>query len=89
MPQAIADPDDLERFAAKLQEFENNLGESLSALNAEFGALSESWQDQEQQKFEAEYQELAQSVNRFLEIAASHVPYLRGKAEWLRGYQGR
>lgn len=88
MPQAIADPDHLEQFAAKLQAFQNDLGESLSALNADFGTLSESWQDQEQQKFEAEYQELARSVSRFLEISASHVPYLRAKAEWLRGYQG-
>ena len=89
MSQAIADPEQLLRFAAQLQNFQSTVADALSALHGQFASLGETWRDQERQKFEAEYEELEQSVRRFLEATGGHVPYLRSKAEHLHAYQGQ
>ena len=86
MSQAIANHEHLERFAGQLQTFQNQVDEGLGTLRAQFSTLSDTWQDQEQQKFELEFDEMARSVRRFIEASENHVPYLRSKAEWLRGY---
>ena len=88
MPQAIADPDDIERFAQSLCTFETDLRTSLTALNGEFVGLSESWQDQEQRKFESEYVDLVHVLEDFCHRIDEHVPYLRQKAVHLRDYLG-
>jgi uncharacterized protein YukE len=86
MPQAIADPDDLERFANTLVQFAADLQSNTAALNSAFQALGESWQDQEQRKFEGEYQELTRVLHDFAGRVEEHVPYLRKKAVHLRDY---
>jgi len=48
-PQAIASPDDLERFARELKHFTAQLGDSMSRLNGQFASLRETWRDQEHQ----------------------------------------
>ena len=51
MPQAIANPEDLRRFAAELKQFNNQLRESTARLQAQFVRLGDTWRDQEHQKF--------------------------------------
>ncbi len=54
MPQAIANPEELRRFAAELKQVNNQLRENTSRLQAQFVRLGDTWRDQEHQKFTRE-----------------------------------
>ena len=86
MPQAIADPDELERFAQCLCGFRDEISGAVTMLNAHFATLAETWQDQEQHKFEAEYLDLLRAHVEFCRRIDEHVPYLKQKAVHLRDY---
>lgn len=86
MPQAIADPDALERFARELKQFNAQLRDSMSRLNGQFANLGETWRDQEHQKFAQEYEQTMRVLARFTQIADQHVPFLLRKAQRIRDY---
>lgn len=88
-PQAIADPEDLERFARDLNAFTANVKDSVGRLNGAFSRLGETWRDQEQQKFAYEYQETVRAFNRFCQTAETYIPLLQAKARDLRRYLGQ
>jgi uncharacterized protein YukE len=84
--QAIADPEDLERFARDLNAFTDGLKDSIHRLNGSFGRLSETWRDQENQKFAYEYQQTIRVLEQFFRTAEEHIPFLVRKAERIRDY---
>lgn len=86
MSQAIASPDELERFASNLSQFNSELGSRLSALNGQFASLGETWRDQEHQKFAEEFSHAVQVLERFMHIADEHTPFLVRKAQRVRDY---
>lgn len=86
MPQAIADPDDLDAFAVQLRQFQQDSIDRLAALGGHFQALSETWQDQEQQKFQGIYDDFVKSFERFIAGTEEYVPFLQRKAAHLRDY---
>lgn len=86
MPRAIADPDDLELFALQLRQFHQECFDQLAGLSGHFQTLSESWQDQEQQKFQGLYDDFVQSFQRFIAGTEEYVPFLQRKAAHLRDY---
>lgn len=86
MSQAVASPDELERFAANLRQFSAELGNRLSALNGQFASLGETWRDQEHQKFAEEFSYAVQVLERFMNIADEHTPFLLRKAQRVRDY---
>lgn len=86
MPQAIIDPGEVRRFAAELNRFNNDMRERTAALMARFSALGDSWQDQEQEKFAAEFQQMMKSLKAFLDASERHSPYLLRKAERIQQY---
>jgi len=47
MSKAIVDPEELRRFAQELKRFNDDLQNSVSSLQARFGSLSDTWQDEE------------------------------------------
>ena len=55
-PQAIASPEELERFARELKQFNAQLADSMSRLQGKFANLGETWRDQEHQKFAQEFE---------------------------------
>ncbi|MEW5872342.1 MAG: WXG100 family type VII secretion target [Chloroflexota bacterium] len=85
-PQADANPEDLERFAAELGVFCKELEGRLARLRGQFAKLGETWQDQEHSKYAREFQETSLVVQRFLRTAEQHTPLLKRKAQRLRGY---
>ena len=89
MTSAIADPNELEQFAAALCRFQDALKENTAMMNSAFSTVSETWRDQEQAKFEGEYQELVRLSEDFCGRISEHVPYLRQKAQHLRDYLER
>lgn len=85
-PKAIADPDDLERFARDLKQFNTQLRESTTRLHAQFASLGETWRDQEHQKFAKEFEQTVRVIQHFLQVSDQHIPFLQRKARRLREY---
>jgi hypothetical protein len=86
MPRAIVDPADLRRFAGGLKHFNTELAHQLTVLQGQFGALGDTWRDQEHEKFAREFAETVQVLNRFIESSTTHVPFLLRKAERIEEY---
>jgi uncharacterized protein YukE len=85
-PQAIADPEELERFAQELKQFNTQLGDSMRRLNGRFSRLSDTWRDQEHHKFAQEYEQTMRVLAQFMRTADQHIPFLQRKAARIRDY---
>jgi uncharacterized protein YukE len=85
-PQAIASPEELERFARDLKQFTTELRDSTSRLNGQFAHLGDTWRDQEQAKFAQEYQQTMRVLQQFMRSADEQIPFLQRKAQRLREY---
>jgi uncharacterized protein YukE len=86
MPQAIVDPAELRRFAHNLKQFNNELHNQMLVLHGQLAGLSDSWRDQEHEKFTQEFEQTLQVIQRFMEVANEHVPFLLRKAERVEEY---
>jgi len=86
MPQAIVDPAELRRFAHNLNAFVSDLQASMASLNGQLNHLGGSWRDQEHLKFVEEFEQTAMVINRFIDAAVEHVPFLQRKAERVEEY---
>ncbi|MBI2807646.1 MAG: WXG100 family type VII secretion target [Planctomycetes bacterium] len=86
MSQAIVDPLELRRFAHHLKQFNGDLRERLSGLHAEMTRLSDTWRDQEHEKFTYEFEQTLHVIEHFLDISDQHVPFLQRKAERIEEY---
>ena len=85
-PQAIVDPAELRRFATNLKRFNADLQSSLAGLHGQLIGLGDSWRDQEHEKFAQAFEQTMQVVNRFVEAANQHIPFLVRKAERIEEY---
>jgi WXG100 family type VII secretion target len=86
MPRAVVDPEELRRFAQSLKHFSGELSQEMSGLQGRFSALSDTWRDQEHEKFAREFTQTMQVLARFVEVANEHVPFLMRKAERIEEY---
>jgi uncharacterized protein YukE len=86
MAQAIMDPEKVRRFADELQRFNSDLENRLILLQARFGALSDTWQDQEHEKFTEEFKQAMKALKKFIELSREHTPYLLRKAQHIEDY---
>ena len=86
MSQAIANPEELRRFAQLLKHFNTNLKEQMSAVASQLDALATSWRDQENRRFSEEFQKSLQQLSHFVEINEEYIPFLLRKAERLEEY---
>ena len=89
MVQAHADPDSLEDFAGHLSSYLEELATLTAALQQRFAGLSDTWQDQEQQRFADEFDHLTGTLQRFGAAVEPLIPHLRTKAAHLRDYLGQ
>jgi uncharacterized protein YukE len=86
MPQAVVNPEELERFAQNLAQFNAQMRDSMSSLQGQFSALGDTWRDQEQVKFAQEFQQTMRVLHQFIRVADDHIPFLRRKAQKARDY---
>ncbi|MFO0956547.1 MAG: WXG100 family type VII secretion target [Isosphaeraceae bacterium] len=86
MPQAVADPGEIRRFAQTLKGFNNELEGRMGALHGQLLSLGQSWRDREHQKFAEEFTETLKAIHRFVEASNQHIPFLMKKAEHLEQY---
>lgn len=82
------DISELERFTAKLVEFNRQLEQSTYQINGQFQELGSSWRDSEYQKFAEDWSGTFNSINRYLNNCMGYVTHLRIKAAKLRDAQG-
>lgn len=86
MPKAIADPEEIRRFAQDLQRANNDLQAMMSSLHSRFRKLSESWRDQERDKFSESFEATAKALRGFIEESQRLTPFLLRKASRLEEY---
>lgn len=86
MSQAIVDPADLVLFAQQLRDFNSDLHDRLVGLKGKFDQLGDTWRDQEQARFAAEFEQAVQILSRFMEAAECHIPFLLRKAQAAKDY---
>jgi uncharacterized protein YukE len=86
MAQAIMDPEKVRRFAEELQRFNSDLENRMILFQARFGALGDTWQDQEHEKFSEEFRQAMKALKKFIELSKDHTPYLLRKAQRIEEY---
>jgi uncharacterized protein YukE len=89
MAQAIVDPAELRRFAHNLKRFNVDAQTNLAALHGQLLSLGDTWRDQEHERFVAEFDQTIAVLQKFLEIADEHIPYLLRKAERIEEYMSQ
>ena len=80
------DPEEVRRFAEELKRFNEDLHTRSASLQARFGALSNTWKDQEHQKFAEEFTTTMKAMKKFIEASRVHTPYLLRKARRIEEY---
>lgn len=86
MSNVIGNPEELDRFARNLKEFNKQLRESMSRLQGQFSRLGDTWRDQEHQKFAQEFEQTMRLLRNFTQTSDAHVPFLQRKAQKLREF---
>jgi uncharacterized protein YukE len=89
MAQAIVDPAELRRFAQNLKRFNNEVHTNLAALHGQLLALGDTWRDQEHALFLQEFEQTVAVLEKFLETADLHIPFLLRKAERIEEYMSQ
>lgn len=89
MNQAVVNPEELRQFAAHLNRFVNELQQRGTALGTQMNHLEQSWRDEQQHKFAAEFQDQMRQISRLIKATEQHIPYLLRKAEQIDAYLGR
>lgn len=84
--QAVANPDELRRFAQMLKHFNAGLADQLAALSSQLESLSATWRDQEHRRFTEEFERNLTLMSRFMEVNDQYVPFLLRKADRLEEY---
>lgn len=86
MAKAVADPEEIRRFAQALKKFNASLAASMQALNGQMLALGQTWRDQEHAKFASEFEQTMRQLHRFAETADEQIPFLLRKADRIEEY---
>ncbi|MBV8312370.1 MAG: WXG100 family type VII secretion target [Planctomycetaceae bacterium] len=81
MAQAIVNPEEIRRFAARLKQFNNDLMNQLTVLHGQVSGLGQSWRDREHDKFVEEFEQTMQVVKRFVDATNQHIPFPMRKAD--------
>jgi len=85
-PKVEAVPEDIERFARELKQFNSQLMENMRRLQAQFNRLGETWRDQEHQKFAREFEQAMRALYQFQRASEQQIPLLLRKAQILREF---
>lgn len=86
MSKAVADPEEIRRFAQLLKRFGTGMEQQMTQLNGQMSNLSQTWRDQEQAKFQNEFDQTMRQLARFRESIDEQVPFLLRKADRLDEY---
>jgi len=86
MPQAIADPGELRRFALQLKKFNDDLMGQMTMIHGQLTGLNATWRDREHEKFVEEFEQTLTVIKHFVVATNEHIPFLLRKAERIEDY---
>ncbi len=86
MAKAVADPEEIRRFAQTLKRFSAGLSQQMSQVSGQMAALGQTWRDQEHAKFANEFEQTLRQLARFNEAVDEQIPFLLRKADRLEEY---
>jgi len=86
MAKAVADPEEIRKFAQMLKRFGAGMEQQMTQLNGQMSNLSQTWRDQEQVKFQKDFEDTMRQLSRFRESIDEQVPFLLRKADRLDEY---
>ena len=69
MAKAVADPAEIRRFAHDLKRFNTEIQGQMQTMNARMGTLGQTWRDQEQVKFQEEFDATMKTLLRFMKAS--------------------
>lgn len=86
MNQAIADPEELRRFAGHLRAYAAEMKQRSASLANHMNELEQTWRDEQQRKFAEEFEQQMRQLSRLLSATEQHIPYLLRKADQIDTY---
>jgi uncharacterized protein YukE len=89
MAQVVATPEEIERFAHQLKQFNADLHSHLAILQGQFHRLGDTWRDQEHARFAQEFEQTVRVLDQFRRASEQQIPFLQRKAQRLREYLGQ
>lgn len=89
MPQVIANPDEMRRFAVALDELRESLQHKKFATSHTFENLRQSWRDAKYNEFEKTFTGTCQDLDQFLKMSKTYADFLRQKAARLDAFLRR
>ena len=89
MSMAIANPEELRRFANALEVYIQRIDEETGRIASQFNSLGDSWKDEQHLRFENDFNELRSQVALFKERTAEYPPHLYAMANDLDQYLRR
>ena len=90
MPQIIADPSEMQQFAAALKELRGEIDARRSQLEGQIADVRSFWDDEKYQQFLRKSEELMSQVQYFSKLCNQYCEYLNRKAQPLSElYLGR
>ncbi|MGA4578520.1 hypothetical protein [Limisphaera sp. VF-2] len=87
--KAIADPDEIRKFAASLEARAEGVRQRQTAMINSFHSLREVWRDEKYLRFERVLSHTITRLTLFYHRADAYARYLRKKAEFLDRYLDR
>lgn len=89
MPQVIANPDEMRRFAVALDKLSESLQHKKFATSHAFEHLRQSWKDAKYNEFEKTFTTTCQELDQFLKMTKIYADFLRRKAAKLDQFLGK
>lgn len=86
MAQIHVDPARLRDYAGKLTRFAERVGDCTERLNARIYHLSDSWEDQEFERFRHEFEAVQHHLGAFVEEIRDATPLLKRDADEIDEY---
>ena len=86
MPKAIANPEEIRKFARILLTAVNDLRATRADVLSYFNGLHNHWQDQKYERFRELFTRAMNQLDLFLQQSEAYVQYLHRKAEKLEEY---
>jgi len=80
MAQLEATPEEIRNFRGSLLGYNERLKDQTISLKANFDELSQTWQDNQQQKFATEFETLEKLIQSFLMNSEEFIEYLEKKS---------
>jgi WXG100 family type VII secretion target len=89
MGKAHVDADELRRFARDLTRFRQELQMLMGGLQSKMRNLQKTWRDQQQQRFEEEFEQTFKALKKFMDASEQHVAFLQQRAGHIEDYLQR